>query len=307
MELSGDSNSESGSELEWVSPTREKKRRVDVMGNVSITGDRLALSARKRAAFAASCMNAVEVPVSLTNISFTTAWQRARTERLEKAQSIKDNFNDPEFMIVHWDGKIVKVREGKSSERCCVYISGTLPDGTVVQKLLGVPEIPDGTGSSQEFTVSNLLTEWNLTSNIIGVVFDTTASNTGQWRGACALIETFLEKPVLWLACCHHMAERDIKHVVQTATGDTKKPGVKLFKRLKSSWHDLKPNIDYQNLNKFDWNSCGDWLREEAEEVLLWALERHKDKTFPRDDYRELLELLITWLGVYVPLGNMWK
>ena len=166
MELSGDSNSESGSELEWVSPTREKKRRVDVMGNVSITGDRLALSARKRAAFAASCMNAVEVPVSLTNISFTTAWQRARTERLEKAQSIKDNFNDPEFMIVHWDGKIVKVREGKSSERCCVYISGTLPDGTVVQKFLGVPEIPDGTGSSQEFAVSNLLTEWNLTSNI---------------------------------------------------------------------------------------------------------------------------------------------
>jgi len=181
-----------------------------------------------------------------------------------------------------------------------VYVSGTNDDKTKFQKLLGVPEIPDSTGSSQEFAVSNLLSAWQVETNVTGLVFDTTASNTGQWHGACTLLETYLGKAVLWLACHHHISELHIKHVVEVITGDSTEPGMKLFKHLAKSWPILQPSIDYNKLNKFDWDECSTWMKEQAEVVLLWAVEKLKCNTFPRDDYKELLQLVIVWLGGYV-------
>lgn len=215
---------EETSESEESKPAEVKKARIDVMSNVSVTGDRLGLSARKRACFAASCVSAVNVPVQQTNISVTTAWRKARAMRGECSSTVKENFECPDHVLIHWDGKIMKVKGGKTSERCCVYISGVSEEGDKTKKLLSIPEIPDGTGSSQEFAVTNLVVDWKVKSNIIGLVFDTTASNTqsGKWRGACILIEAFLGSSILWIACRHHIAELLIKHAVEATVGDTK-------------------------------------------------------------------------------------
>ena len=70
----------------------------------------------------------------------------------------------------------MKLREGVSSERCCVYISGASPDK--VTKLLGVPEIPRGTGEAQKNAVTGLLDEWNIFHEVVGQVFYTTSSIT---------------------------------------------------------------------------------------------------------------------------------
>jgi hypothetical protein len=42
----------------------------------------------------------------------------------------------------------------------------------------------------------------------------------------------------------------------------------------------------------------GIFLTERAETLLAWGMECLRGKTFPRDDYRELVELLVVWLGV---------
>ena len=138
----------------------------------------------------------------------------------------------------------MQLEDGVKSDRCCVYVSGVGEEK--VQKLLGVPEIPNGTGSAQEKAVTDMLIKWDIFEEVTGVVFDTTASNSGKWQGACALLEKFLKHGVLWLACRHHMYELHIKHVVIEVTGVTKDPGVALFKRLKREWNQI--NIDYNNL-----------------------------------------------------------
>ena len=42
-------------------------------------------------------------------------------------------------------------------------------------------------------------------------------------------------------------------------------------------------------------------LQKEAEDVLDWAQDQLQRNTWPREDYRELLELLIVSLGGTVP------
>ena len=53
---------------------------------------------------------------------------------------------------------------------------------------------------------------WNILENIVGICFDTTASNTGNKKGEATLIKIELKRPLLWLACCHNHNELHIKH-----------------------------------------------------------------------------------------------
>ena len=115
------------------------------------------------------------------------------------SKAVKVKFVKPKHVTVYCDGKILKLPAGVTSDRCCVYFSGANAEKII--KLLGVPEIPNGTGTSQEKAVEELLMSWDLFEEITGIVYDTTASNTGEWRGACVLIEQFLKRAILWLAC----------------------------------------------------------------------------------------------------------
>ena len=42
-----------------------------------------------------------------THISKSSAWERTKSERIRKAASIKKDFQIPEKVAVHWDGKSV--------------------------------------------------------------------------------------------------------------------------------------------------------------------------------------------------------
>ena len=178
-----------------------------------------------------------------------------------------------------------------------MYISGVNFDAeeSTMTKLLGVPEVPNSTGSSQEKAVMQLIADWDLESCVVGLVFDTTSSNSGIWRGACTLIEQRLGKATLWIACRHHIYELHIKHVCDLVTGNTKDPGVKLFRRLKKSWNSLQ--IDLLNLITFDYNTADKQLINQAQSVLEWGLGVLDKNVFPRDDYKELIQLIVVWIG----------
>ena len=87
-----------------------------------------------------------------------------------------------------------------------------------------------------------MLQKWTIFEQITGLVFDTTSSNTGTEIGACKLLEEYLEKAILWLACRHHIYELHIKHVVEAVTGNTKDPGVRLYRRLRAEWSSIRIN-----------------------------------------------------------------
>lgn len=115
----------------------------------------------------------------------------------------------------------------ESVDRSAVLVSG---DG--VMKLLGVPKLPNGTGEAEATAVFNLVQEWNLADRIIFVSFDTTASNTGVYSGACVLLEQKMGKELISLACRHHILELIVAKVFDTLMGLSSGPNIKLFQRF---------------------------------------------------------------------------
>ena len=111
---------------------------------------------------------------------------------------------------------------GRGEERLAVLVSGGsfLP----TPKLLGIPAMNGSTGLSQHNAVMNLLQEWKITDDVIALVFDTMASNTGRVHGCSALFEESLQRSILWLACRHHIYELHIKHVTDVIIGKTTGP-----------------------------------------------------------------------------------
>ena len=100
-------------------------------------------------------------------------------------------------------------------------------------------------GMQQKNVVVDMFTKWNISGQITGVAVDTTRSNTGQERGACKLIEDYLDKSVLWIAChcCHHIYDLHINYVAEAVTGNTKDPGIKMSKKLFSISRPEKMNL----------------------------------------------------------------
>ena len=93
------------------------------------------------------------------------------------------------------------MKRGETSNPVCVYVSGATKNKTC--KLLGVPEVESGTGKIESEVVIGLLHKWEIDNQLVGLVFDTTSSNTGAYSGACKFIEESVGRPVLWgdLSC----------------------------------------------------------------------------------------------------------
>ena len=109
------------------------------------------------------------------------------------------------------------------------------------------------------------------------------------------LVEIWVDTPIRWLACRRHVAELHIGSAMKQVMGTTKDPGVALFRRLRDQWRYL--DIDYSELDVSDFSHAPQRLKDLAEETLSWAKSHLAKKTFPRDDYREFLELVIISLG----------
>jgi len=55
-------------------------------------------------------------------------------------------------------------------------------------KFLGAPKVCNMKGETMSSVTYDILTNWNAAENVIGTVWDTTASNTGKWEGAAGHI-----------------------------------------------------------------------------------------------------------------------
>ena len=133
------------------------------------------------------------------------------------------------FIIVHWGGKIIQLMSGKTQDRLavCVSIPNEIPG-----QFLASPEVASGSGKNMVDAVLKILEEMHLLDQVQAVVFGTTASNSGQWKGSVTLFEELVRHVHLWLACRHHIAELHIKHVSEKVRGPSKGPDDPLFKRF---------------------------------------------------------------------------
>ena len=132
--------------------------------------------------------------------------------------------------------------------------------------------------------------------------FDTTASNSGFHGGATVLIEKKLGRNLLFLPCRHHILEIVLADVFQSLFRRSNGPEIPLFKRFKGIWpsinHD-RPEDGLLNEKTATILDGHEFLKTAA---LQYAMEV-VNQDHQRDDYRELLELTIIYLGGVPPRG----
>jgi hypothetical protein len=87
-----------------------------------------------------------------------------------------------------------------------------------------------------------------------------------------------------------------VKHLVEYVTGETKDPGVALFRRFKSEFFSLALD-DQSEFRTLELDSLPSWMQVEARRVLEWALASLYSDTWPRADYNSCLLLLVHVLG----------
>ena len=77
---------------------------------------------------------------------------------------------------------------------------------------------------------------------LVGLVFDTTSSNSGKDIGACKLLEVWIGRPILWLACRRHIVKLHLCSAAKNVMGVSNDLGMAMFRRLRDTWHNLKIN-----------------------------------------------------------------
>ncbi|KAL4091591.1 hypothetical protein QTP88_026257 [Uroleucon formosanum] len=220
---------------------------------------------------------------------------------INRTSALRVNFNPSQICpcVVHWDGKLLpSLSEKKLVDRLPIIISYK-----GIEQLLGVPELISGTGENQATAVYQVLENWGLTDNVQALCCDTTASNTGRLKGACILLEQKLEREILYLPCRHHILEVVLRSAFEIKIDIASAPDVPIFKRFQKCW----PNINVNNFHigledTFVFQS----LQNLKDELLIFCINQLKQYQ-PRDDYKELLELTIIFLGQTPPNAIFFK
>lgn len=270
------------------SPRKDLRNRVSIITQkVAAVLDRTNTSIRTSTMIMASLVNEIGSSTSEVVLSKSTVHRQRQQFRREEAEQIKDDFRAKKC-IVHWDGKMLPDITGtdtKQVDRLPVLVSSVI-DGSI--KLLGVPKLASGSGQAAANAVLELLKSWQCDTVVIGMCFDTTASNTGRTNGACTLLEAAIGRNLLWMACRHHMFEVLLSDAFGVCFGPSTGPEILIFKRFRVSWSEL---MHYQPKPR---PTPLIYASAELKEFIFEQLQLNH----PRDDYKEFLQLAASIVGL---------
>ncbi len=105
-------------------------------------------------------------------------------------------------MTLHWDSKLMALSAQKSKEkRLPIVISYGFKE-----QIIAMPRLDNCTGKVQTQAIWKAILDWNLENKAKFPCCDTTASNTGHFNDACALLkQTFNRKMLFSLAVIMYM------------------------------------------------------------------------------------------------------
>ena len=307
-------------ETEDYVPPQEKKKKSNLVTLVvdrkrlaketSITAKRHRIGVTAQRDMLANVINIGGGDIAEFSLSKTTVRNAGIATVREDAEKVKEDFKKvlvedlggKECIIIYFDGKaLAQFHDKIKSVKKRISVVAASPD-LPSEQVLGVPFTPSNSGKDQKVVVMEQLVKWELEPFILGLAFDTTSDNTGKNKGAVVLIEKALGRAVWWVACPHHFYELHVKKAARFYFGETACPEETTYKRLKDGWNKIVENgIDYEDLELFDWEQWdGTFLAERAYQVLAYLQSLREKNTFPREDLKELLSLVLMWLGYKV-------
>ena len=307
-------SSESSSEDEVVFSEREKDKTInlqinkkDLLQETALTAKRVKLSTRGQTMLLANVLNLGGADLKDVTISKSSAQRVGKKAIVEGAKKVRDRVRkevqEKTIICGHFDGKVIMdITEGKRMKNDRIAIKASYQGQ---EQLLGVVVVDSSSGENQKEAIVNEFKKWDMIDNLSLLSFDTTSDNTGKCVGACTLIEKYLNRALVWLACRHHVVELRIKHVAKTLADDiserkSNSPEEKIFNEFKSLINQLEKDkeLDLEDTVQFDWeNQDSSVLADQAKKVLQWAEGLWLDQNFSRGDYKELLELVLYFLG----------
>lgn len=269
--------------------TRKRGRKEIINDNLAICLDVSKLSDRNASLVLTSTLKQAGCDPSLYNVNYSSV-RRQRIKRREAlAKNLKTDFSPDVLLTVHWDGKMLEDISGHEIvDRLPILVSGQNID-----QLLAVPKLESGSGELIATAVYEEISSWGISDKVKCMCFDTTAVNTGRRNGACILLEQKMQKEMLWLPCRHHILEIMLEAVIVQEVGPSTGPDILLFKRFKKFW----PQINSQEFEPATTDPlASDIITDFAQEIITFSKDQLQ-KFQPRDDYKELLELNIIFLG----------
>lgn len=238
-------------------------------------------------------MSLLDVDINSLIINRSSIRRHRQTLRESKSKEIKKHFQDLKLssIVVHWDGKLLpNLLNTETVHRLPVII--TSEDKEI---MLGVPTSEDGTGIAQATIVYETLLDWGFDTSVKAICCDTTPSNLGIRNGAAALLEKLLERDLLYLPCRHHIFEIVLRYVFEAVFPNTVGPNVPLFIQFQKQWEALN-KLNYKT-GLDDPKNKNVLTVEKIRSIKTFATEVLTTK-LPRDDYKELLELTLIFVGV---------
>lgn len=263
--------------------------------------DRAKLSDRNAFMVLAAASSSMGTNLKDTTLSYSSIRRTRISRRKEIANSVKNSFiGVEERLLIHWDGKLMPTMKdsSKKEERLPIIVSGK-----GVEKILSVPKLLNGKGSVMADAIYQAVDDWNLQNNIVGMCFDTTASNTGVYNGACTLFEDKIEKKLLYFACRHHFHEVIIADVFKECFGTTSGPEVLLFTRFREQWSSIDTTKIDSSARFIESGQIPTLIQNTISFVKTMLI----NDSQPRSDYRELLDLTMIYCGETPPRGIKFK
>ncbi|XP_073972974.1 uncharacterized protein [Rhodnius prolixus] len=253
--------------------------------------DRANVSSRDAMFIIAPVLSSVGVNIEDTTLSYRTIQRTRMLLRKDIAIGLKDNFKAHDKYVVHWDGKILNdIAESKCVDRLPILLTAF---GT--EQLLGVPKMNSGSAENQAAAILSTLNQWGIIHYIKAMCFDTTAVNTGIHHGTCKEIEKAIGRELIWLPCRHHIYEIILRSAFEVYWPVSSGPNVPIFGRFKKFWDTIdktkyKSGVEdtiVANIVMNDKNDLSTFITRYL----------HLQLSQPRDDYKELLELSLIFLG----------
>lgn len=299
---SDDSELDTDSSPEYAEPSFDKKserKKVSGMKNfitekLVATLDKCKISDRDCVRIIIATAQALNHDVKKLVISKTSIRNCRKKYRSQIARKLTNEFKNKEHhaVTVHWDGKILPtITQKEKVDRLPIVITSA-----GAEQLLGVPMLDSGTGKNQAEAIFDLLEEYELIDTVQALCFDTTATNTGRLNGSCVILEQKLKRNLLYLPCRHHIFEIILRSAFEQYSFEAKGPTVAIFHRFQIKWLKMKKE-NFLSGTKDDKivSQIGNT------QTLIDFCLQYLQKKQPRADYKELVELVLIFLGHNIP------
>ncbi|KAL7287612.1 hypothetical protein TKK_0018258 [Trichogramma kaykai] len=205
--------------------------------------------------------------------------------RERKAKQLKELFTnlDLEYITVHWDGKMID--DANSGKKVESYEN--------TEKIINAPILKDQKATNTFNSIYESLENWEVLDLVLAVCADTTNTNFGCRGGAAILLEQKLERDWLYLPCRHHIFELVLSIAFTTKIPGSSGPNVPILINFRKKWSTLNLNVE-NGLEGLEPELV------EKKQGIIDFIKLNLQNQQPRDDYEELLELSLLFLGVEV-------